>query len=184
MSIRAYQRPTPTAKRVAWESAVGSWELSASVSDVETALLELAFALLAAVLFDDAAVEQVDAAIRVAGVARIVRDHADGRPFAVQLAQQLHHRFAVFRVEVSGGLVRQQDRRRAGDGAGDRDALLLTARELRGKVLGAVRHADLLERRHHALLALGRLHAAVGERQLHVLVDVEVANQVEALEDE
>ena len=43
---------------------------------------------------------------------------------------------------------------------------------------------DLLERRHHALLALGGLHAAVGQRQLDVLVDVQVADQVEALEDE
>ena len=72
----------------------------------------------------------------------------------------------------------------AGDRAGDGDALLLTAGELAGQVLGAMRHADLLERRHHALLALGRLHAAIGERQLDVLVDGEVANQVEALEDE
>ena len=139
---------------------------------------------LQAVFLDDAAVEEVDGAIGVARVARVVRDHADRRAFAVQLAEQLHDGFAVLRVEVSGRLVRQQDRRGAGDGAGDRDALLLTARELRGQVLGAVRHADLLERRHHALLALGRLHAAIGERQLDVLVDVQVADQVEALEDE
>ena len=141
-------------------------------------------ARLLAVLLDDAAVEQMDAAVGVARVARVVRHHADRRAFAVQLAQQLHHRFAVLRVEVSGRLVREQDRRRAGDGAGDRDALLLTARELAGQVLGAMRHADLLERRHDALLALGRLHAAIGERQLDVLVHVEVADQIEALEDE
>ena len=36
----------------------------------------------------------------------------------------------------------------------------------------------------HALLALGRAHAAVGQRQLHVLEHVEIADQVEALEDE
>ena len=74
--------------------------------------------------------------------------------------------------------------RLAGHRAGDGDALLLTAGELAGQVLRAVRHADLLERRHHALLALGRLHAAIGERQLDVLVDGQVADQVEALEDE
>ena len=43
---------------------------------------------------------------------------------------------------------------------------------------------DALERRLDALLALGRLHAAIGERQLDVLEDRQVANQVEALEDE
>ena len=36
----------------------------------------------------------------------------------------------------------------------------------------------------HALLALGGAHAAVGERQLDVLEHREVADQVEALEDE
>jgi len=41
-----------------------------------------------------------------------------------------------------------------------------------------MRHADALERRFHALLALGRLHPAVGERQLDVLEDGEIANQL------
>src|SRR6188474_2668661 len=78
------------------------------------------------VLFDHAAVEQVDAAIGVRRVTRIVGDHADGRAAAMQFPQELHHRFAVFRVEVTGRFVRQQDRRLAGDGAGHGDALLLT----------------------------------------------------------
>src|SRR5207247_8462310 len=81
-------------------------------------------------------------------------------------------------------LVCQQDERLAGHRAGDGHTLLLTARELAGKMLRAVRHADALERRFHALLALGRLHPAIGERQLYVLEDREVADQVEALEDE
>jgi len=57
--------------------------------------------------FDDAAVEKVDGAVSDAGVARIVRYHADRGAFAVQLAQQVHHRFAVLRVQVSSRLVRQ-----------------------------------------------------------------------------
>jgi hypothetical protein len=51
-------------------------------------------------------------------------------------------------------------------------------------VLGAVRHPDALECGFDALLAFGGLHAAIGERQLDVLEDRQVANQVEALEDE
>src|SRR5687768_11462871 len=47
-----------------------------------------------------------------------------------------------------------------------------------------MRHADALERPFRALLALGRLHAAIGERQLDVLEDRQVANQVEALKNE
>src|SRR5688572_14786080 len=72
------------------------------VLDVEAALLELFLVPLAAIFLDDAAVEEMDAAIGVARVTRIVRDHADRRAFAVQLAQQLHDRFAVLRVEVTG----------------------------------------------------------------------------------
>ena len=49
-------------------------------------------------------------------------------------------------VEVTRRLVGEEDERIAGDGAGDGDALLLTAGELRGIVLHAVRHADALER--------------------------------------
>jgi len=56
---------------------------------------------------DDAAVEKMDGAVSDAGVARIVRYHADRGAFAVQLAQQVHHRFAVLRVQVSSRLVRQ-----------------------------------------------------------------------------
>ena len=122
--------------------------------------------------------------VAVARVAWIVRDHADRRAGRVELLEQIHDRLAAARIEVSGRLVREQNQRLAGDGARDGDALLLTARELARKVLRAVRHADALERRFHALLALGRFHAAIGERQLDVLEDREVANQVEALEDE
>src|SRR3954451_12410259 len=50
-----------------------------------------------------------------------------------------------------------------GGGGSHGDALLLTAGELAGQVFGAVGHTDAFERRFDALLALGRLHAAVGE---------------------
>ena len=51
-------------------------------------------------------------------------------------------------------------------------------------MLGAVGHADALQRRFDPLPPLRRFHAAVGERELHVLEHGEIANQVEALEDE
>jgi hypothetical protein len=51
-------------------------------------------------------------------------------------------------------------------------------------VLGAVGHAHAFERGVGPLAPLGRLHAAIDERQLDVLEDREVANEVEALEDE
>jgi hypothetical protein len=51
-------------------------------------------------------------------------------------------------------------------------------------VLRAVRHADLLERVHHAFLPLGRLHTAVGERKLDVLIHIQIADEIETLKDE
>ena len=49
----------------------------------------------------------------------------------------------------------------------------------------AVRHADPLQRFHHPLLAFRRRHLLpVGQWQLDVFVDGEIANQIETLEDE
>ena len=67
--------------------------------------------LFGATLFDDAAVEEVDRAIGVRGVARIVRHHADRGAAAMQLAEQLHHRFAVRRIEVTRRFVGEEDER-------------------------------------------------------------------------
>src|SRR5690606_35530555 len=105
-------------------------------ADPERAALDSQAALLQLVrrdgrlVADDLTVEEMDRAIGVARVARVVRDHADRRSLVVQLLQQRHHRLAVLRVEVTRRLVGQQDERPADDGARDRDTLLLTAGEL------------------------------------------------------
>ncbi len=71
-----------------------------------------------------------------------------------------------------------------GDGPGHGHSLPLAARELRREVLHPMRHPDPLERRLHPPPALLGRQAAVGERQLDVLVHREVADQIEGLEDE
>jgi hypothetical protein len=45
-------------------------------------------------------------------------------------------------------------------------------------------HPDSLERHHHSLLTFRRGHPAIRQWQFDVLVDVQIANQVEALKDE
>src|SRR5262245_18368324 len=105
-------------------------------------------------LLDDPSVEEVNAALGMPRVPRIVRHHADRRARRVELLLHIHHRLAASRVEGSGQLVREQDERLAGDRARDGDALLLTARELARKVFRPMRHADALERRFHALAPL------------------------------
>jgi hypothetical protein len=126
----------------------------------------------------------VDRALGVLGVPRVVRHHHQRGAAAVELAQQVHHRLAVGAVQVTRRLVGQEYAGRARDRARHRHALLLTAGELRRVVRRAVRHPHPLQRVLHARLPLALRHPAIGERQLHVLVDRQVADQVERLEDE
>jgi hypothetical protein len=74
--------------------------------------------------------------------------------------------------------------RGAGERAGDGHALLLAAGELRGEVLHARGEADFLQRVLDAVAPLGRGEAAVAQRHVDVVEEVEVRDEVEALEDE
>ena len=74
-------------------------------------------------------------------------------PSCAELVEEREHGVGVGRVEVARRLVAQQQARVAQQRAGDRDALLLAAREPRGQEVGAVGHADALERRQRALRA-------------------------------
>jgi len=58
-----------------------------------------------------------------------VRDEDDGSVGVDGAADELEDRRARRGIEVSGRLVREENRRRAGDGSCDGDALLLTAPE-------------------------------------------------------
>ena len=114
---------------------------------------------------------------------RVVGDH--DRRLAVALdrcAQDLEHLGRRRRVEVAGGLVGEEHRRAREERAGDRDALLLAARELRGPVRAPVGEPDLVE---HALEP-GRVDLLAGDpqRQRHVLLGGQHRQQVEELEDE
>ena len=66
---------------------------------------------------------------------------------AVDVEQQLDDLMPGRAVEVAGRLVGEQDRRIVGERAGDRDALLLAARELRRVVMAAIGEADLVQQR-------------------------------------
>ena len=80
---------------------------------------------------DDLAVLQRDAAVHARRELHVVggdqRREAGG---AHQLRQRVEHMVGGARVEIAGRLVGQQDARRIGDRARDRDALLLAAGEL------------------------------------------------------
>src|ERR1044072_2945261 len=126
----------------------------------------------------------MDSAIGMLRKTGVVRHHADGRAAVVQFLEQRHDGLAVARIKVGRRFVREEDRRLARESARDRNTLLLTAGELAGQMFGAMAHADALQRFEHETFTLARTHAAISQRQLDVLINREIADEVEALEDE
>jgi len=79
-------------------------------------------------LFDDQPVRQEQDPVGDRCCPGIVRDHHDRLAVGVRGAsQQIEDLAAGLRIEVSGGLIGEQDRWPAHECACDRDALLLTA---------------------------------------------------------
>ena len=105
-------------------------------------------------------------------------------PLLVQRAEQLHDLLALRRVQVAGRLVGEDHLRVRDHRARDADQLLLAARELvRIEILLADDLEAVEDVADHAL-ALLPADVAVRERNLEVLVDRQVVEQVIALEDE
>ena len=113
-----------------------------------------------------------------------MRDHDDGRALAIDFLEQFHHAARHQRIEIAGRFVGHQQARRTGQRTRDRDALLLAARQFRRIVLHARSQADARQRFVDALLALGAVEAAIAQRNVDVVGDVQIGNQIEALEDE
>ena len=111
--------------------------------------------------------------------------HLDDRRAAlVQRSEQLHDLFALRRVQVAGRLVGEDDLRVGDHRARDADELLLAARELvRIEILLADDLKAVEDVADHALAILAA-DVAIGERNLEVLVDRQVVEQVIALEHE
>ena len=107
-------------------------------------------------LLDDAVIHDGDAVADRVRLLLVVGDE-DGRDAEplLQVAQLAPHLHAQLGVEIRQGLVEEQhlgpDRHRAGD----RDALLLAAGELRRPPVGESREADEVERFRHPPLDLG-----------------------------
>ena len=135
-------------------------------------------------ILDDPAVEKVDDAVGIARVALRVGDHHDGGALLVQLGEQVHHLLAVLGIEVASRLVGEDELGVGDHGAGDGDALLLSARELLREVLGAVGDGHSLHHGRDPLLALRGADVQVAQRQLYVFIDVQLVDEVEALEHE
>src|SRR5580704_5774244 len=94
------------------------------------------------------------------GESRIVRYQDQGRAFAlVEGKQQLEHMPAILAVQVTGGLIGQQNRRTDHEGARQSNALLLAARKLDRIVIAAVWQTHAFEQLAGSLAALGAIAA-------------------------
>lgn len=89
------------------------------------ALLRVSLGILACSL--DAALHQLHCAMGLGGDGVIVRDHHDGEfLILVEAIEQFHDARASFRIEITGGLIRQQDFRATNKSPSDGTSLHLT----------------------------------------------------------
>jgi hypothetical protein len=121
--------------------------------------------------------------IKFPDVASLKNDARDAA-IAVEPRDEAHQLRGARRVEVARRLVGHEDRRLADERARDRRALLLAARKLARPVMQAVLQSDDRQALDRALLALRRGNALVEQRDLDVLCDRELADEVERLEHE
>ena len=133
---------------------------------------------------DDFAVHELDYARGVTlRELRIVRDH-DDQPVVRDLLQKVHDLLRRLGVESARGLVGEDDLGIVDDGAGDGDALHLSAGHLVGFLfeLGAQPHA--LERVDGELPLFLVGDTGYGQREFDVLEHVQVGDKVVGLENE
>ena len=112
-----------------------------------------------------------------------MRDNEHGHLVLGKVAHDAEHFARQFRVERRGRLVKEQNIRIHHQRAGDGDALLLSAGETAGHLVGAVGHADLGQQVHRLFPQLGA--AAVLDqagRDFKVLHDGQMRVKIEVLE--
>jgi len=124
----------------------------------------------------------VDDAVSTRGEVGVVGHHDSSDPATTGGHDEVHHRFPVGRVERPGRLVREHQASVADDGAGNRDALALAARELVGEMRRPVAKAELAEGNQTSCPSLPRRHAVELERQADVLGRRQPGEEIEVLE--
>ncbi len=113
-----------------------------------------------------------------------VRHHDDCGALGIEFAQDTHHFRAVLGIEVSRGFVGKNQFGVAHHRPRDSHALLLAARKLLRKMLGAVAQPHPFENGVDTFLALACLDVEIEQGQFHVLKHVQFVYQVETLKDE
>src|ERR1700677_1653035 len=115
------------------------------------------------------------------GVQVVTGDHHRHND-VVEALEELHDLEREVRIEITSGLIGDEQRRLADDGAGDADALPLAGRKLEREIALLAEESDLIERRAHALVDLAPGHARDDERQSDVVGARPVEEQLVILE--
>ena len=134
-------------------------------------------------LVHDPAVAQEDDAIGPRGQLGIVGHHDGGHAAVAGGEDQAHHDLCIGGVERAGGLVGQEQTTFAHHGAGDGDALALTARQHVGVVRRPVLQPEILEGRERGRLGLAGRDAIELQGKGDVLHGAQPGQQVVVLED-
>ena len=98
----------------------------------------------------------------------IMGDDNEGVPLLVEVIEQAENLLARLAVEVSGGLVCEDDRRVVHERPCDRDPLALTAGELVRTMVEPIPEIDVLERALRSVAALVGRDTPINERELDV----------------
>ena len=115
---------------------------------------------------------------------RVSDEHARGTALTDLCGQQPHQHRCRFGIEVTGGLVGQYQQRPVHERPGHGHPLQLAAGEFARQAAGAIGQADCAEQFSNALLALAGSDTEQHQRQLDVLADTQMRQDMEGLEHE
>ncbi len=163
---------------------VSRWKPCSAAQSVEAGLA--APHLARRPLLDDlAAVDEDDAVGDLAGESDLVRHDDEGRAELGEVADHVEHFADEFGIDGARRFVEEQHLGLEREGAGDSDALLLTAGELAGVVVGLVVEPHPVEKTQRQLAGVVFREPLEGERRLgDVLERGEVREEVEVLKDD
>lgn len=135
-------------------------------------------------LFDFTFIHQGDSIGHDEGFLLIVGDKDKGNPeFCLEIFEFDLHVLAELGIEGGEGFVEEEHLGAADEGAGEGDALALTARELVGFPGLEVLEGNKREGFEHAAFAFGGFDLLHGEAEFDIIADVEVGEKGVALED-
>ncbi len=137
-------------------------------------------------VFNEDTVAQSDGTLGASRERGIVCDEHDGAAsFAIEHLQEFDNALSRGAIEISGGLVGEENARLIDEGAGERHALLFAAGKLLGKVVDPVSQPHPFEQIAGPLAGFANAHAACQfQGDLHIFERGECRDQLKALEDE